>query len=60
MVLFNETGTYTAPRPPFSIMYLEQDQVGGGAKLLVSDPVQCQTPSGSTLTFRHVSNSREP
>jgi hypothetical protein len=51
MTLFNETGTYTPPRIPYAFLYIEQDQ-NGTAKLLVSDPIHCQAPSGATLTFR--------
>jgi hypothetical protein len=50
-LLFNETGTYTAPKPAYAFLYVEQDQTGG-ARLLVSDPVHCQASAGATLTFR--------
>ncbi|KAI6224418.1 MAM domain and Concanavalin A-like lectin/glucanases superfamily domain-containing protein [Aphelenchoides fujianensis] len=51
MLVFNETGTYTTPKPPYAFLYVEQDEKSG-TKMLISDPVQCQASTGSTLTFR--------
>ncbi|CAD5226328.1 unnamed protein product [Bursaphelenchus xylophilus] len=50
-VMFNETGTYTVPKGAYAFLYIEQDH-STGIRRLVSDPIDCQASSGSTLTFR--------
>ena len=55
--MFNETGTYTAPRGAYAFMYIEEGTTKeDGFKLLMSDPIQRQASTGAILSFRYRQN----
>uniref|UniRef100_A0A7E5A1W2 MAM domain-containing protein n=1 Tax=Panagrellus redivivus TaxID=6233 RepID=A0A7E5A1W2_PANRE len=51
-LMFNETGTYTAPKGPYAFMYIEEGSKPNDFMSLVSDPVDCQSASDSHISFR--------
>ena len=51
-LLFQATGTFILPEPPFLYMYIEQDHTGP-FNALQSDLISCQSENSSQFSFRY-------